>query len=301
MQLLISIAIALSVSFLFYKGISSPFRQSLDEYMLSRKLEAKSMNLSRKEKQVERFHKLSNRLIDTDALSLSKTRGIQLKLDRSGLRLGIAQYRAIKILGAVLMCVFGVLASVVSDGGIAVIFTVTLCFLVVGYFAPDVVLYAKAKDRVKQIEKRLPDVLDKLSVIVMSGVGLPDAIHEISKDQRLYPLNEEFRRVDNEVNKLNYSMEKSLMMLSRRCNTQGVSFFVASVIMSINDGSPIRQILEQSALAARARWFDSLKVRINKLDTKITIPLGVCLMPATMLIIITPIVFQAVTSFAGFF
>ena len=301
MELLISIVIALSIGLIFYKRISNPFRECLDEYMLSRRQEAKSVNLSRKERQAERFHKLSNRLLDTDALALSKSRGIQLKLERSGLRLGIAQYRAIKILAAAFMCVLGAGSAVVFGGGIAAIFSATPFFLAVGYFAPDVVLYVKAKSRVKQIEKRLPDVLDKLSVIVMSGVGLPEAIHEISRDRRLYPLNEEFRRVDNEVNKLNYSMEKSLMMLSERCNTQGVSFFIASVIMSINDGSPIRQILEQSALAARARWFDSLKVRINKLDTKITIPLGVCLMPATMLIIITPIVFQAVTSFAGFF
>ena len=301
MELLVSILIAVNIGAIFYKGISKPFKQYLDEYMLSRKIETKSANLSRKEKQVERFHKLSNKLLDTDALSLSKSRGIQLKLDRAGLRLGVAQYRAIKILVAAFMCVLGAGTTVVFIGGAAAVFATALFFLVVGYFAPDLVLYTKEKSRVKQIEKRLPDVLDKLSIIVMSGIGLPEAIHEISKDSRLYPLNEEFRRVDNEVNKLNYSMEKSLMMLSQRCNTQGVSFFIASVIMSINDGSPIRHILQQSAQAARTRWFDALKVRINKLDTKITIPLGVCLMPATMLIIITPILFQALTSFAGFF
>ncbi len=104
---------------------------------------------------------------------------------------------AFKMLGLIVGAAVGVLVPLLyGNVAWAVVFGIGLALL--GLFLPNIILYQKAYDRSRQIERELPDALDLLVISVEAGLGFDAALSQVARNTT-GPLAEEFFRVLQEM------------------------------------------------------------------------------------------------------
>lgn len=167
-----------------------------------------------------------------------------------------------------------------------------------GILGPRGFLILKRNERQEAINRELASVIDLLSISVEAGLTMERAMRHVS--ERLDgTLCKEIALCERDINLLGYSREDALRRLADRCQTEGVSMFVSSVIVSAKSGSSISRVLKMQASVARNRQFTALEEKVEKLPTKMIFPMSMFIMPSLMLIVMAPAVLTLVESFSG--
>ena len=161
------------------------------------------------------------------------------------------------------------------------------------YAYPLMWLRSTLKKRHFAIMRALPFVLDLLTLSVEAGMDFMSALQRNCNSRRLDPLNEELVRMTREV-QMGISRRVALRNMaerSRQVDLKAVSF---ALIQADELGVPIGPILRIQSDQLRQRRFDRAERLANEAPVKMLGPLLLCIFPAVLIVLLAPILLQAV-------
>jgi len=166
-----------------------------------------------------------------------------------------------------------------------------------GFFAPDIFIARKGKERQAEIRRALPETLDLLAIAVGAGMGLEAAIDLVI--QRLPgALCEEFHRLLQEL-ALGVSRREALANLRDRTEVDELSTFALILTQADALGSPLGSVLKAQAAEMRALRRQRAREQGAKTPVALLFPLLLGIFPALMLVIMGPAVVSITKAFSG--
>jgi len=169
---------------------------------------------------------------------------------------------------------------------------------ILGHAFCNFVLRQRAKARILAIQVSLPDALDLMVVCLESGLGLNATIGRVGEERAAMndPLGFEFGIVARELRE-GRAREDSLRGLSERNGVDDLKSLTALIIQSDRLGASMAKTLRSHAEVLRTKRRQRAEEHARRLPVKMLFPLGFCLLPALLLIVIGP----AWIKLAGFF
>ena len=219
---------------------------------------------------------------------------LRLRLIRAGFmrRSAIVFYYLWRIALAVVLPIVTVLTTTLLVGSISpqVLMLAALAACIAGYFLPFLYVQIRIAERQQKAREGFPDALDMLLVCVEAGLGLSAAIERVAREiGRSQPiLAEQFGMVGLEM-RAGTSRGDALKNLSNRLGVDEVNAFVTLLIQSEVLGTSIADSLRVYAAEMRTARLMRAEEMGNKLPVKITIPLGLGILPCLIIVIMTPV------------
>ena len=217
-------------------------------------------------------------------------------MQRRLIRAGIRNENALKILygckaffgvGLPLLTALGVSASSMdSTNGIAAI----MAAAAVGFFGPNEYVRRLAGKRQKEIARGLANALDLLVVCVESGLGLDQAILQVSKElEHAHPeVSEEFGFVNLEL-KAGKRRVDALRNLAERTGVEDLKKLVAVLIQADRFGTGVAQSLRAHSDFMRVQARQIAEEKAAKLGVKLIFPIFFCILPSLFVVTVGPV------------
>jgi tight adherence protein C len=241
------------------------------------------------------FHEIIKKLGNIIPQSPKDVTVMQRRLIRAGVR----NENALKILyGSKVAC--GILLPVLTGLAISNFntdsgnkFATTLAAAAVGFFGPNEYVRRMAARRQHQIARGLPNALDLLVVCVESGLGLDQAILQVSKElDKAHPeISEEFGFMTLEL-KAGKRRVEALRNLSERTGVDDLKKLVAVLIQADRFGTGIAQSLRAHADFMRVQARQVAEEKAAKLGVKLIFPIFFCILPSLFVVAVGPVVMK---------
>jgi tight adherence protein C len=164
-----------------------------------------------------------------------------------------------------------------------------------GFMLPNIWLDRKIKARRKEIMKSLPDAIDLLTISVESGLGFDPALQRVAEKWDNH-LTREFARVLSEM-RIGKTKREALREMAVRCDEDGLTTFVSSVVQADTLGVPITQVLRIQSEAMRVRRRQKAEELAAKAPLKMLFPMIFLIFPALYVVILGPAIPQIARSF----
>ena len=161
------------------------------------------------------------------------------------------------------------------------------------YAYPLMWLRNTLKKRHFAIMRALPFVLDLLTLSVEAGMDFMSALQRNCNSRRLDPLNEELIRMTREV-QMGISRRTALRNMAERSRQSDLKAVSFALIQADELGVPIGPILRIQSDQLRQRRFDRAERLANEAPVKMLGPLLLCIFPAVLIVLLAPILLQAV-------
>lgn len=158
---------------------------------------------------------------------------------------------------------------------------------------PSLWLKAAVKKRHAEIVRALPFVLDILTLSVEAGMDFISALQRNCASRRMDPLNEELLRMTKEI-QVGSSRKQALKAMSDRVGQSDLKSVANALIQADELGVSIGSILRIQSEQLRSRRFDRAEKLANEAPTKMLGPLMLCIFPAVFIVLLGPVVMQAV-------
>lgn len=256
------------------------------------------------------------REIDTDAISMLESNAISEKLrkhnnvftptnksllQRSTMRLhyggfhgrnSLLHYYALRMLlmimlPLVVLIVMGLIPGMKGE----TIFQSALGAIALGYVGPSFVLDKLIANRQKVIRRAFPDALDLLVVCSEAGLSLDAAIQKVATE-----INISQPVLANELNvviaetRAGIDRHKALQRLVERTGVEDIKGLVSTLSQSMRFGTSIAETLKVYSEELRDKRTQAAEEMAAKIGVKLIFPLGTCLLPAFMIVVMLPAV-----------
>ena len=222
-------------------------------------------------------------------------------MQRRLMRAGVRNDNALKMLygskvlfGLTLPVVIGVaLTNASTDPGNKVF--AVLAAAGVGFFGPNEYVRRMASRRQHAIAHGLPNALDLLVVCVESGLGLDQAILQVSKElEHAHPeITEEFAFVNLEL-KAGKRRVEALRNLAERTGVDDLKKLVAVLIQADRFGTGVAQSLRAHADFMRIQARQVAEEKAAKLGVKLIFPIFFCILPSLFVVTVGPVVMKII-------
>ena len=243
------------------------------------------------------FHDLIKKLGNIVPQSPKDVTVMQRRLIRAGVR----NESALKILygakaalgvGLPLITALAVSGSSAESGNK---FASILAAAAVGFFGPNEYVRRLASKRQHEIARGLPNALDLLVVCVESGLGLDQAILQVSKElDKAHPeISEEFGLVNLEL-KAGKRRVEALRNLAERTGVDDLKKLVAVLIQADRFGTGVAQSLRAHADFMRIQARQVAEEKAAKLGVKLIFPIFFCILPSLFVVTVGPVVMKIV-------
>ena len=206
------------------------------------------------------------------------------------------RFLAIRVVTLALVPVWALLAFVLlgSLGGrsqLAIFGLLTLGSIL----GPDAVLNRRVAERQHEIQVRLPDILDLLTISVEAGLGFEQAL-----DRTIAavpgPLSEEFGRMLGET-RAGASRADAMRALDERIDVPEVRSFVLAILQADTFGVSIGRVLRAQADEMRIKRRQLAQEQALKAPVKMLFPMVFCIFPALFVVVIGPAVINISKNF----
>jgi len=188
-------------------------------------------------------------------------------------------YRAI---AAVLLPIF-----VLVVGGFSVLPVLIALFMVAGgWMLPMIIVRRKARERLVEIDRRLPDLIDLLVVTVEAGLGFAGALR-LAAEHIPGALSDELRLTLQEQT-MGLGVDEALSNLAARANTPGMLAFIRAMAQGERLGISIGQVMRNLAVDMRKRRRQMAEERAQKAPIKMLFPLVFLVFPAMFIVLLAP-------------
>ncbi|MDB5216623.1 MAG: Type secretion system protein TadC, associated with Flp pilus assembly, partial [Myxococcaceae bacterium] len=218
--------------------------------------------------------------IPTEEQRISLDRQISLAGDFLGLT--AEEYLALYIVSGAGGAAIGAAAGYFLD----MVTLLTLVGLAVGTVAPYMVVSGEAQERIKNISRGLPYVIDLMALAMGAGLDFPGAVRQVvdKSSNPLDPLVEEFTLILQTLN-LGRTRKDALLMFVERAPAASVSEFVNSLVQAEERGNPVAEVLLIQAGTSRTRRSVRAEELAAKAGVKMTGPLMLIFLAVLALII----------------
>jgi len=147
-------------------------------------------------------------------------------------------------------------------------------------------LTGQAKRRLYLIKRRMPFLLDLLTLLMEAGSTFLNAIAQAVDEFRGHPVAEEFGRVLSDMNMGKTRVEAFEAMRDRLADDE-ITAIIASILQGEYLGTPLGQIFRTHADVLRLKRTQRAEVIAGEAGVNMLLP-GILIMVATVLIIIGP-------------
>jgi tight adherence protein C len=170
----------------------------------------------------------------------------------------------------------------------------------VGFFGPNEYVRRLAGKRQHEIGRGLANSLDLLVVCVESGLGLDQAILQVSKElEHAHPeISEEFGFVNLEL-KAGKRRVEALRNLAERTGVDDLKKLVAVLIQADRFGTGVAQSLRAHADFMRIQARQIAEEKAAKLGVKLIFPIFFCILPSLFLVTVGPVAMKIVRELIG--
>jgi tight adherence protein C len=155
-----------------------------------------------------------------------------------------------------------------------------------GWRVPTIVLERRAKSRLVQIDRDMPELVDLLIVSVEAGVGF-NASMQLAGARATGPLGDELSLALQEQ-RMGLSTSESLEKMMGRVDTPSMRSFVRSILQGEQLGVSIGQILRNLASEMRKRRHAAAEERAQKAPIKMLFQLVFLIFPALFIVLLYP-------------
>ena len=162
----------------------------------------------------------------------------------------------------------------------------TIVGLAVGAVAPYMIVSGEAQERIKNISRGLPYVIDLMALAMGAGLDFPGAVRQVvdKSSNPLDPLVEEFTLILQTLN-LGRTRKDALLAFVDRAPAASVSEFVNSLVQAEERGNPVAEVLLIQAGTSRTRRSVRAEELAAKAGVKMTGPLMLIFLAVLALII----------------
>jgi tight adherence protein C len=161
--------------------------------------------------------------------------------------------------------------------------------LALGYLLPSFVLDRLIIKRQKILERSFPDALDMIVICSEAGLSLDAALHKVASVLTIsHPeLAAELGTVVAEMS-AGIDRHKALKHLIDRTGIDIIRGFISVLSQSIKFGTSVADTLRIFSDDFRDKRTQAAESMAAKIGTKLMFPLAVCLLPALMIVILSP-------------
>jgi len=156
------------------------------------------------------------------------------------------------------------LAILVSFGG----WLAPLLGAVVGALLPYVFISRRRKQRFARFEEHFPEAIDLLGRAIRAGHAFSTGLRVVAEESPS-PLSDEFRQVYEEQ-KFGLPLSESLLALSDRMTLLDVRIFVTAVLIQVESGGNLAEILDNLSHIIRDRFRFRRQLRTHTAHGRMT-------------------------------
>ncbi len=226
----------------------------------------------------------------------ARERSLRELLNSAGMyQTSVASFVGSRILTTLLGPVLLFLLSLIGGLNLRLILGGVLLTLM-GWFLPYVVVQRRARLRIEQIDREVPELVDLLVTTVEAGVGFAAALQLASRSIE-GPLGQELRLALREQS-LGLTPEEALRNLSLRVDSPATRAFTQALVQGESLGVSIGTIMRNLAVDMRKRRRQAAEERAQKTPTKILFPLIVLILPALFIVTLGPVLLE-IADFLG--
>ncbi len=162
----------------------------------------------------------------------------------------------------------------------------SVLFLLLGFFFPDLWLRSKINGRQKGVFRAMPDALDLLTIAVEAGLGFDAAMSKVNEKWE-NDLSLEFGRVIQEI-RLGKLRREALRDMAERLGVGEMTSFVAAVIQSEQLGVSMAKVLRIQSDQMRVRRRQMAEEEAHRAPIKMIFPIGILIFPSLLIILLGP-------------
>jgi tight adherence protein C len=168
------------------------------------------------------------------------------------------------------------------------------------FFAPNLWLSSKIKERQRAIERALPDAMDLLVTCVEAGLGLDAAMARVSQEMGLSSplLGEELNQTFLEI-QAGVPRADAFRKLAERTGVEDLRSLSAMLIQTDIFGTSVARALRIHAEGMRVKRMQRAEEKAAMVSVKMTIPLVLCILPSLIAVVMGPAVVMIMKSFGG--
>jgi tight adherence protein C len=148
-------------------------------------------------------------------------------------------------------------------------------------------LAARAAARLRQIKRRMPFLLDLLTLLMEAGSTFLNALKQGVEEFHGHPVAEEFGRVLSDIN-LGKTRQEAFESMRRRLQDDEIASIVGSILQGEQLGTPLARIFRTQADVLRIKRSQRAETVAGEAAVNMLLP-GVVVMAATVLIILGPV------------
>ena len=167
-----------------------------------------------------------------------------------------------------------------------------------GWGGPNVVLNRMSIRRQRAIKKGLPNTLDMLVICVESGLGLDQALMQVSKE-----LHTAHPEISDELAVMNLEMRagkrraESLHNFGQRTDVDEVKKLVSVLIQADRFGTSISQTLRNFSDFMRVQIRQEIEEKAAKIGVKLVFPIFFFILPSLFVVTVGPIMVTVIRDF----
>lgn len=167
-----------------------------------------------------------------------------------------------------------------------------------GWACPNFVVSRMASRRQLAIRKGLPNALDMLVICVESGLGLDQALMQVSKELRIaHPeITDEFAVLNLEM-RAGKRRTEALQNLGDRAGVDELQRLTSTLIQADKFGTSIAQTLKNFSDYMRVQMFQEVEEKAAKIGVKLVFPIFFFILPALFVVTVGPMLVRVMRDF----
>ncbi len=209
----------------------------------------------------------------------------------------LAAIRCLGIILPILVC--GGLLLVVPEQLEGYVLGSMVVLALLGWSLPTIWIRGRAKRRLEEMGRGMPDMLDLLNMCVSQGMTVPTALARVSKElDPVYPaLSKELKIVTDQARV--GTLDQALRGFSNRVDLPEVHSFTSLLIQTERMGTSMSEALTEHSDNMRESYRQRADEKANAATFKLLFPTVLCLMPAVFMFLLGPATIELNDFFTG--